>query len=468
VTGDRLPLGEPVDVPGPRRRPDARSSRRVGLRRQGAALSAAALVLAVALALTWPGGSGRVRSWQETGGMTATASPARPTSRTSAPVTLAPETRVPTPLPPAAAAPASAGPATLSGVDSVSCPTASDCWAGATAGHDGVILASTDGGVTWVVQDSVPGSSGIGPLDCPSSSHCWAGAGGPAASGKTPLLLSTGDGGASWTAGPVPGRVRELDDISCVNDADCWLVGSPPAAVSSDIVVATTDGGASWVVQNTGSITVSMGAGYGLSCPSVMRCVIVGTGELATNDGGRTWHTRAFPSGEPGSQLNNLACPSGDDCVAESDVTSGVPANQSTAIATSTDGGTTWQIRLDKVAGGVGTLSGLSCPTTRDCVSVGIGFSGDTSSPPGQDFTAWGAVATSSDGGLTWAATTLPEATNLVDVSCAPGSTDCVAVGFRETGTSSAGDVMQTAGVIFRSANDGATWTLVPLPAAGT
>jgi photosystem II stability/assembly factor-like uncharacterized protein len=400
-----------------------------GLRRRHAALGAAAatgLVLAVTLTLTSTGSSGQ--------GAAITKATAKAT-----------------------ATPASAGSAPVSEVESVSCVTASDCWAGASAGRYDVILASTDGGATWVVQDRVPGGSGIGPLDCPSSSHCWAGAGGPAASGETTRLLSTADGGASWTAKPLPSQAYGVERIACADDSHCWLVGAVPNdPADPDIVWATADGGASWAVQNTGSITDSMGASYGISCPSARRCVIVGIGDLTTDDGGRTWHRRVFPSGQPDSELQNIACPASDYCVAESDVTSAVPANESSAIATSTDAGATWQVRLAKVAGGVGVLAGLSCPTTRDCVSVGIGFSGDT---------AHGAVATSSDGGRTWATAALPEATNLFGVSCAPRSPDCVAVGWRETSTPSASDGEQTAGVIFRSADDGATWTPVPLPA---
>jgi hypothetical protein len=66
----------------------------------------------------------------------------------------------------------------------------------------------------------------------------------------------------------------------------------------------------------------------------------------------------------------------------------------------------------------------------------------------------WGAVERSFNGGSTWTGVTEPEASNLTGVSCAAGTSDCIAVGQSEGAT----------GMILRTLDDGSTWTEMPLP----
>jgi len=142
--------------------------------------------------------------------------------------------------------------------------------------------------------------------------------------------------------------------------------------------------------------------------------------------------------------------------VAEGEVTSAVPSYTSTDIATSSNGGTGWQVRVAKVAGGVGDLGSLSCPTTTTCVSVGSGYTYVAGASPSNQYSFWGAVERTSDGGRAWTEVKEPRASNLNGVSCAIGTADCVAVG----------EVNGSAGVILKTVDDGSTWTVVLLPAA--
>ncbi|MDQ2811508.1 MAG: hypothetical protein M3Z75_06420 [Actinomycetota bacterium] len=352
----------------------------------------------------------------------------------------------------ATSTPASTGAGNLSSVFSVSCADARHCWAGAEAGtkaNDGVILGSVNGGAAWTVQKTIPGVDGIGPFDCPSTTHCLA-AGNRVVSLEPPLLVSTTNGGKTWAEHALPKSLSELQALDCANDQDCWLVGTGFPA-NGDVVMATTDFGRSWVVQDRSSIAVSMGVSYGISCPGPAHCVIVGIGALTTGNGGATWTKRS-----PGAavELNAVACPSLSRCVAEGDVTSADPEIDSTEIATSDEGGQSWDLRVAKVGGRVGDLSSLSCPAPATCLSVGNGWTRVAAAAPGFGYISWGAVERSFDGGRTWTGFRQPEASSLYGVSCAAGTPDCIAVGQFE----------QTTGVILRTVDEGSAWTEIPLP----
>ena len=335
-------------------------------------------------------------------------------------------------------------------VTSVSCPDSTHCWAGGVAGGDeGVILASTDGGVRWKVQASFSGVDEINTLECPSDSHCW-GAGDRVVSNRSPLLLATSDGGRVWTERTTSKGVAQLDGISCANGTDCWAVEQSPTDKAT--VIATSDGGESWTKEHTPALEVAMGVSFGISCPSRKDCVVVGEGALITSNGGSTWKEHPVPG-----ELNVLACTSTHQCVAVENSTSAIPAHESSAIATSSDGGANWTVRVNKLGGGLMNLLSLSCRMASACVAVGQGYTSPKGSP--NKYVLWGAVERTSDGGGTWQLTREMTLTSLVGVSCATETTDCVAVGttsLRNTGR----------GIILRSVNSGTTWKEEPVPAA--
>lgn len=349
----------------------------------------------------------------------------------------------------------------LTVVSSVSCADATHCWAGASAGASGnesAILASSDGGATWAVQQTFPGVDGIG-LDCPSDTHCLA-VGGRSISNEPPLLISTTDGGTTWSTQPMTSGVFGVDAISCLNDSDCWLVAEKPEGF--DMVMATTDWGGSWTVQDQSTIEVSMGVGFDISCPSTALCVVVGIGALTTTNGGSSWQKHTFTGDSPG-ELNVVSCPSVSLCVAEEVVTTASPATDSTGIYTSNDGGASWHVQLPTVGGGVAYLGSLSCPTTAVCVSVGLGYTYTSGGPPSGQYTTWGAVEKTTDGGNTWTGVKETQASNLFGLSCAAGTTDCVAVGYSAPSGVGVG-ALGSAGVILRTVDGGSTWTEAPLP----
>jgi photosystem II stability/assembly factor-like uncharacterized protein len=149
--------------------------------------------------------------------------------------------------------------------------------------------------------------------------------------------------------------------------------------------------------------------------------------------------------------------------VAEGYDTSAVPSNESTSVSASTDGGATWQNQLGTFGAGVGAGGGLSCSTTENCVSVGLGYTYNPDAPPSRaQYTYWGAVEKTSNGGHTWTRVKVPPVSNLFGVSCALKTTDCVAVGWIENAP--IGGLANTTGIILKTVNGGATWKVV-LPA---
>jgi hypothetical protein len=120
-----------------------------------------------------------------------------------------------------------------------------------------------------------------------------------------------------------------------------------------------------------------------------------------------------LPTAAPGPPIASIgvtavSCSSAQSCVA-------VGHNaQGAMTATSTDGGTTWQVVPAPT--GVTHLAAVDCPTVGDCWAVGT--AGRVA-----------AILRSTDGGVSWSTVAAPAgATSLVSVDC-PTATSCRAVG---------------------------------------
>jgi len=134
-------------------------------------------------------------------------------------------------------------------------------------------------GYGWTTRQAVSGA----PLLSMAASdplHAWA-------VGPEPSIVATSDGGASWLAQD-PGTTRSLYGVAFADADDGWAVGD------DETVVATTDGGADWAPQTTPALdTPLIGvAARGRDCWAVG----VGGAILATIDGGATWAPQTAPS----------------------------------------------------------------------------------------------------------------------------------------------------------------------------
>ncbi len=295
-------------------------------------------------------------------------------------------------------------PAGVAKVVSVSCASAADCVLVADAvrapsqyyylGRPGMVLASTDGGATWVSRGllALPGRTsgkGGGSLD-PTSVSCGTPEDCVATGFNGPGVLYSTDGGATWLAGSVThGSNGELGllsgiagnaTVSCSGPADCVM------AEVFGVLLRSTDGGATWDVETAlplGSLAPTFN-GYsgigsspiGLSCATGSACVLAaGVAAYTTTDGGVgapsapndvhavgapgaavvTWAPPLIDGGAPASSYVVVASPGGSSFT--------VPASATEAVVTGLSDGKSYTFTVQAVnVAGAGPASSASNP----------------------------------------------------------------------------------------------------------
>jgi len=167
-----------------------------------------------------------------------------------------------------------------------------DATHGWAVGDGGAIVATADGGATWSQQ-----SSGtlvdLKAVDFVSATHGWAVGYGtrpfPPPPGSTPIdmrsvILATTDGGVTWTtqwgAQSSPAALC-LDGVEFVDALHGWAVGLLGR------VYGTSDGGGAWIRHATDTPNSLVDVSF---IDSERGWVVGSAGELfATSDGGDTW-----------------------------------------------------------------------------------------------------------------------------------------------------------------------------------
>jgi photosystem II stability/assembly factor-like uncharacterized protein len=144
----------------------------------------------------------------------------------------------------------------LPNVRAVSCAAgATTCVAvGDDGGNYASILVSNNGGSTWSLGTVPSGVTALATVSCPSATICYAGGG----SG----ILKSSNGGASWM---VQDSAFSPQSISCFTADQCSAVGGLQ-------IVATTDG-STWTFQTAPTQTNSLN---GISCPNQAQCFAIG------------------------------------------------------------------------------------------------------------------------------------------------------------------------------------------------
>jgi hypothetical protein len=180
----------------------------------------------------------------------------------------------------------------------------------------------------------------------------------------------------------------------------------------------------------------------GVSCPSPLSCVAVGTQQLSTGKytyqalveswDGRTWEQDATSAlTTTTSSLDGVSCTSPTSCVAVG-VTGNLPVPTSSLHPfAEVLAGTKWEIvnTAKLPAGTYAALSSVSCSRAGSCVAVGSYLAEAGGAPAAQP-----ALVEAYDGS-TWALEKTPviagHSSFLTSVSCSPGAvpTSCTAVG---------------------------------------
>ena len=272
---------------------------------------------------------------------------------------------------------------------------------------------------------------------------------------KVTRVLGESKGTALAVGQPAPSGTSELGALSCGTARRCWAVGvvgpNPASASGATVIDATTNGGVTWKAQRvTDGSTPQLS---GVSCPTAMECMAVGSNGsslpgggvvVTTSDAGATWSPAVSPRNA--LVVSSVTCASPVDCTAT--VSDGI----STWSAHSADFGQSWQQEGDLPAG---FLPGndITCIAGGTCIDAGYV---PTTSGHGQ-----GAVAVSADGGQTWALASVPAGTGVLQSTACLTASDCLAAG--TTGTT-VSDVVPAQGALLHSADGGHTWT----PSTGT
>ncbi len=122
---------------------------------------------------------------------------------------------------------------------SVTCVTASDCWASGSTmdavGDAGGTLMERWNGSSWSVVSTPdqPGGNLLADVTCLDANSCWAAGsygtlGGGGGNGFDPQPMIEGWNGSSWSIQPIPDvtALAFLNSVTCLRGTSCWATGS--------------------------------------------------------------------------------------------------------------------------------------------------------------------------------------------------------------------------------------------------
>ncbi len=307
----------------------------------------------------------------------------------------------------------------------------------------GVLLRSTNYGMTWqrVTLDS--SVTDFTRPACVSATNCLArsGAAGTSAFSTIYSGVQSTDGGSTWTTAPSLPTTRTPWLVRCVDSHGCfYVVNGAPLSIffsadfsgwsSMTFPTSSTDVLGTTCVTTTVCFTTSFPLGAGANSPIEI---------YESTNGGSTWTYRGtLPDWMYYAGAMN--CTSTTTCVAI-----GRKATGDATVIRTTDAGATWSAQeLTGVDPAQASLSGLSCVATH-CVVAGAASSVDLTTPSGM-------LLDSTDSGSTWHKISISLIGALRDVSCAT-ATSCIAVGYSYVGGNSIQPVVY-------GTSDGTTWTV--------
>jgi hypothetical protein len=324
------------------------------------------------------------------------------------------------------------GAQSFSALGGVSCTAAGACEA--VGASDAAVFAERWNGTNWSVQ-AVPAPRGaqfavLFGVSCAASSCEAVGEYGDSSGAVVPL--GEGWNGTAWRAQPVPNPARasvsSLHGVSCPSPSDCTAGGlGYGAGTPFPLVERWRDG--RWRVENVPSPVGAAGNQLnGIACPAIDQCVAVGTVGPASGGStealwwnGRNWRLQQIPT-LPGAGLNAVACSSETNCTAVGQSNAGTLAERWN--------GDDWTIQATpNPPGSPGSfLNSVACTSASSCVAVGARLD-SAGNPAGTLAERWN--------GRSWAIQATPNPSPgsfLLGVTCTSASF-CVAVGGGPIGT---------------------------------
>ncbi len=290
-----------------------------------------------------------------------------------------------------------ASPSTDPGVhhflSAVECPSATECWAGGSAGDQSLFLRWEDeeqgaGAGTWEIAPGLGFPGAVSDMTCTSSTDCWAV--GRTREGDAVATLAARWDGASWRRVPSPNLERPhinpdippinaLNAVTCTGHASCWAVGiSLNNGTISEAVMMRWDGMA-WTLASPPALGPPLGSSLsGVTCTRADDCWAVGrydapvTGALIMRWDGTVWRV-VVPSRSNGvvsEFLSDVTCASPSECS-----TVGFVFDRNVGYRTLVmqwDGESWQQVSSPQREGRVdGKLAGVFCGERTSCWAVG-------------------------------------------------------------------------------------------------
>jgi hypothetical protein len=307
---------------------------------------------------------------------------------------------------------------------SLTCPTTSVCYV--MSGHYNTpyagapllgvsVYASSDGGQTWAAHSMPDGFAPTSQIACGSASNCAAGG----IHNGQPVFAATNDGGETWALDPLPSGVGHLDTLSCPSQNFCAGL----AGHSKDLSNGTTD--ATFLFTTTGGKKftdeplVSGDSMQSLSCSSDQDCTAIGSSDALggpnnfaagvsarTTDGGATWFPGTVPDGL-GVGGSALSCPDAEHCWMTGLIA--IPSQNPPQCAGTTfpgDGVTTTPTTSVQSPAVAAVAQAESAATAKEYQKE-AGSADFGCNAPGWPLFI-GAVASTSDGGLSWTPDSMP------------------------------------------------------------
>ena len=287
-------------------------------------------------------------------------------------------------------------------VTSMSCPSASRCFAGGNYSDGGnrAMVLTWSSAAGWSVRKApLPAGASpnpdaaVGGMSCPSVTWCTGvGQYSDADGNEDPLLLRRT--GGTWTAKAAPVRPPDgqhltagLTTVACPSTSRCFAGGWQYDSAGQPVPLMLTWFAGRWMAMK---VPLPVGAAVepsasigGISCSTTAQCVAVGhyVGGRENQQGfiltwsGTSWTARKAPlpsdaGGNPWTELDAVSCPATSRCVAGGAYETA--ASQSLGMLL-TWSGKTWTAATAPAA--AYRVSGISCPSLAKCVAVSPGIS---------------------------------------------------------------------------------------------
>ena len=307
--------------------------------------------------------------------------------------------------------------------------------------NEPLIAVSHDDGVTWAAQglSQYPGAFPT----VLSTSACGAGTGSTAvcvtggmyvnasADSTLPLIASSVDAGDDWTGQTFSQYPGTFVDSSCTGAGSattCVLIGYLQTS-AAPLIAYTTNGAATWTFAQLGNEQAYL---YSISCSgSGATAVCVAAGQDGINkrpltayssNGGASWSFQDLSGigSQQGALSASCAAQNPKVCLAVGNVGNG--AKSQALVASSTDGGKTWQSQI--LPGADQALATASCTqskATTACIADG------STGQPAQPLVVYGTYNGTSWTPWTQAVTTSASPNFYYGVSCAANANASVA-----------------------------------------